>query len=260
MTEPTPPTNDTRPSGGTLARLLTLAAVIVAHYAIQLATRPLQVYPHLGLPDELTRHGGWVQLVDHHFWQMALALVVIGLLSRGDWAAWGLNLHNRAESLRIVRRFLWIYGVYFIGIGFVVQLLLLPEPSPGPPLTAANVVGKLAFGFLFVGVSEEILFRGLFHTWLARHWTGVWHWRGIEMPVAGVLAALVFVLAHVGIRLSTLEVTHLYPPQLLMALVLGLFYSWAYHRTGSLLAPIVAHNLSDGLLWSSEFLLAWLKG
>lgn len=233
--------------------------MVALYYGIQALTGVLAVYPHLGLPEDLGR-GSWVQAVDHHVWQMLLALAAIGILGGRRWAAWGLNLRKRAISLRILRKFLLVYGVYFLGVGFVLQLLFMPPPTPAHPMTATHVVGRLAFGFLLVGVSEEILFRGLVHTYLARYWRGVWKWGRVEMPVAGVLAALIFTLAHVGFTVAPFEVTHLSWPQLTMALALGIFYSAAYHRTGSLLAPILAHNVSDGALWLSEYGLLWLKG
>lgn len=233
--------------------------MLVLYYVIQWLADLLALYPHLGLPEDLGR-GSFVHAFDHHFWQMALAFGAIGLLGRARWGEWGLNLRNGAESFRILRKFLVVYGIYFIGAGFLIQLLFAPPGTPEQPVSATHIAGRLAFGFLFVGVSEEILFRGLIHTYLARHWRGVWRWRGWELPTAGLLAALLFTLAHVGFTIAPLEITHLSWPQLLMAFVLGIFYSWAYHVTGSLLAPIVAHNVSDGALWASEFVLFWLKG
>lgn len=240
-------------------RVGSLIFIVALYYAIQWATRVLAVYPHLDLPADWTAPGGWVRAFDHHFWQLALALVAIGLLGRGRWREWGLNLDNRAESLRILRRFFLYYGVYFVGIGFLIQLFLFPRPTPDHPLTAANIIGRLIFGFLFVGLSEEILFRGLIHTYLARSWHGVWTWRGWQFPVAGALTVLIFVVAHIGVSITPLAISHLDPAQLALALVLGLYYSAVYHRTRSLLNPILAHNFSDGTLWAQEYLLVWLK-
>lgn len=240
---------------GVAAVLLMLAV----YYLIQWLTGVLAIYPHLGLPEDLGR-GSFVAAFDHHFWQMALALAAIGLLGRGRWREWGLNLRNREESIRLLGKFVFVYGVYFLGIGFVLQLAFTSPSPPGHPMTTAHIVGRLAFGFLFVGASEEILFRGLIHTYLGRYWKGVWRWRDWELPAAGLIAALLFTLAHVGLSFGPFRITHLYAPQLAMAFVLGIFYSVAYHRTGSLLAPILAHNFSDGALWASEYLLFWLAG
>ncbi|MCK9490158.1 MAG: CPBP family intramembrane metalloprotease [Xanthomonadales bacterium] len=237
-----------------IIRVLAVLVVLVSYYSIQYITDVLAVRSFLDLPDDW-----WLIAFDHHLVQMMCALAAIAVLSRGRWQDWGLNFRNYQESFRILWRFLYYYGVYFIGIGFVVQLLFLPARTLVEELDAGNIMGRLAFGFVFVGLSEEILFRGLFHTFLGLFWIGMTRWRSVEMPWAGWISAAVFTLAHIGVSFPAFEVTHLYVPQLVLAFALGLFYSWAYHRTGSLLAPVLAHNLSNGLLWSSEYLLVWLK-
>jgi uncharacterized protein len=241
-----------------MSRLASLLFIVPLYYVIQWLTQVLAIYPHLGLPAHLTQPGGWVRGFDHHFWQLVLALVAIGLLGRGRWRAWGLNLRNGDESLRLFGRFCWYYGVYFVGIGVVFQWLFLPPPALDHEPTLVNVVGRLAFGFLFAGLSEEIRFRGLVHTWLAGYWTGVWRWGDRQMPVAGIVATIIFTVAHIGFRLDPFQITHLRPLQLVQAFVLGLFYSAVYHRTGSLLAPVLAHNFSNGSLWVGEYVVYWL--
>ena len=242
-----------------IKRIVAVLFMIGLYYVIQLLTLVFAIYPHLRLPDDLQARGSWVQVLDHHVWQMLFALVAIGLLSRGRWHDWGLNLRNRAESLRLLRQFCYYYGVYFIGIGFLVQLLFFPPPVLDHPMTATHIIGRLAFGFLFVGLSEEILFRGLIHSYLARYWAGVWTWQGWQVPVAGVVSALIFTLAHINFRLAPFEITHFAPLQLVQAFILGLYYAAVYHRTRSLLTPILAHNFSNGTLWVQEYVLVWIK-
>lgn len=236
--------------------LAVVGAMVALHYAIQAITAVLMELTSLVPAGET---GELLHAVEHHLWQLLLALVAIGVLSRGHWGRWGLNLRRRSESTRIIKRFTLVYGAYFIGIGFVLQWLLFPAPDAPGPLEPGQIAGRLLFGFVLVGISEEVLFRGLIHTALAGAWTGAFWWRSWAMPTAGIIAALIFTLAHVRIDLQPLEVTYSLP-QLLMAFVLGLFYSAAYHRTGSLLAPVVCHNLSDGLLWASEYALIALEG
>ena len=48
------------------------------------------------------------------------------------------------------------------------------------------------------------------------------------------------------------------PRQMILAFVLGVYYAVAYDRTGSLLAPIVAHNVVDGGMVTVEWLVATL--
>jgi uncharacterized protein len=104
---------------------------------------------------------------------------------------------------------------------------------------------------VLVGLSEEIVFRGFFQTALAAFWHGTVQIFGVRVPVAGLLAAVIFTLAHVSFRHMSAD-----PRQLVLAFTLGVFYAVAYYRTGSLLAPIVAHNVVDGGIVTVEWLVA----
>jgi membrane protease YdiL (CAAX protease family) len=242
-----------------IGKVFSVIFMVLVYYAIQLFTRIFAVYPHLELPSDWTQPGNWVQRTDHHLWQMLLALGVIFILSKGRWRSWGLNLKNSKESLQLIKKFCYYYGVYFIGIGFFVQFLFFPRPQPEYPLTTENILGMLFFMGFVSGLSEEILFRGMMQTYLQRQFTGVWMWGSIELPAAGLITAVIFSLVHINFRLFPFGITYLYIPQLALAFVLGIYYAIAYHRTGSLLNPILAHNFANGTLYLSSLLLLWLK-
>ncbi len=83
---------------------------------------------------------------------------------------------------------------------------------------------------------EEVLFRGVLLSALARRWTG---------PVAVLGSALLFAFAH----LPDLDFNFLAMPELL---VLGLALAWLRLRSGSLWPAILAHglhNLPAALAW-----------
>ncbi len=120
-------------------------------------------------------------------------------------------------------------------------LLARKPPSFSYPLTASNIFGWLTFEWIFVGFSEEILFRGLIHTFLARYWQGVWQIGKLAFPTAGLGATILFCLAHVNFRSW-----HVDWGQQFFAFGLGIYYSTTYHRTRSLLGSILSHNFSDG--------------
>ena len=244
-----------------ISPVLQIAAVvwvIFLYYGIQLLTQAWAVYPHLDLPEQWTQHGNWVQTIDHHIWQMLLALVLIFILSRGRLERWGLNLHNAGESLRLLWKFIKIVGLYLIGVGFLIQLFFYPRPEAEFPITVANVTGRLLFMGLISGLSEEILFRGFMQTFLYRFFKGLYRWGPVEIPVAGLITAIIFSLVHINFRFFPFEITHLSIPQLLLAFGLGLYYAYAYHQTRSLLNPILAHNFVNGALYLSQLLLVLL--
>lgn len=66
-------------------------------------------------------------------------------------------------------------------------------------------------------------------------------------------------LAHVGFDFRQFKVTTVDPMQLMVAFGLGLFYVILRERTGSLLGPILAHNLTDGSLTIVYLLLHFFK-
>src|ERR1035438_4405344 len=50
---------------------------------------------------------------------------------------------------------------------------------------------------------------------------------------------------------------HIYWSQQLFAFGLGIYYSMVFHRTGSLLNPILAHNVTDGMIVTAIYLIYW---
>jgi membrane protease YdiL (CAAX protease family) len=89
---------------------------------------------------------------------------------------------------------------------------------------------------LFVGIPEELLFRGVYQEAFSRIWTPRTGW---------IAASVLFGLVHI--------VKHAPPPNWQFALLAtgaGLAYGWVYHRTGKLAAAAVAHGAVDWL-WST---------
>jgi membrane protease YdiL (CAAX protease family) len=221
--------------------------MLALYEATQWTVYALRISARL-LPASVVARRTWIGAYEHHLFQMALALILIAVLGRRKFSEWGLNLRNRSLSLRILARFCIVYIPVILAVNVVPVLIMRARPSFGYPVDAVNVAGWLSFTWLFVGFSEEIVFRGLIHTYLAKAWTGVWKIGSVSLPYAGIIASVIFSLAHI----SPIH-PHIYWSQLLWALGLGLFYSAVYYRTGSLLAPILAHNFSDGLMFSAQY-------
>ena len=232
-----------------LPALAALAAAFAGHFALQSLTRALQVYPLLTDDPLLQQRGSWLHYVNHHTVQMLLALLAIGVLSRGRLAAWGLNLDHARESWRLLSRGFFPILLATLLAGHALVPLATGTPPPhfadGLP-RPVDLAGKLLFSLLLVGLSEEIVFRGLFQTALARFWRGTVRLAGVEVPTAGLWAAAIFTVAHVSFVLAPPWIAQADPRQLVLAFVLGIYYAYAYGRTGSLLAPVVAHNAVDG--------------
>lgn len=239
-----------------LQRASAVVLLLILYYAIQFPSAWLALQNPFGFPESWVESGAWLYMIVHHVAQMLLALLVIGLLGGWRYAEWGLNLDKFPLSLGLVRRFTFWFGL-FILVGTALQLAFgSAGPPRSAPLSPAHVAGGLFFMWVVSGVSEEVLFRGMMQTFLARFWRSQVRLPGVEVSTAGLVTALIFTAVHVNFDVRTLEITHLSLPQLAIAFVLGIFYAVAYERTGSLLAPALAHNISNGLMESANLALA----
>jgi len=101
-----------------------------------------------------------------------------------------------------------------------------PTEHPMVPIlaTAPGWQTKLllvAVACVVVPVLEETLFRGVLYRALRRHWS---------FTPAAIASGLVF------------SVSHLNPTAMIPYLLLGILFAYLYERSGSLLAPAVAHG------------------
>lgn len=246
-------TRDTERRTRWLAGFAIAVLLVALYYAIQFPSVWLGGKNFLGGPELWLRNGAWLYMVQHHLAQMALALVVIGVAGRMRFGEWGLNLGNWKRSLRMTRSFTVIFAVVIaVGIGLQVAGGIEPREAPR---TGPEIAGWLFFMIVVSGLSEEILFRGMMQTWLSRWFPAQLSLPGLKVPAAGLLTAVIFAAVHINFTLVPLQVTHFYAPQVFIAFVLGVVYSVAYHRTGSLLAPILMHNIANGLMALSPLIV-----
>ena len=228
--------------------------MLLVYFGIQDAALVLRLSPRMFSP-ELLKEREWIGLYENHFWQLVFALILIGVFSGGKFSDWGLNIRNASVSWRILKKYCVVYFFIVLIVNVLPPVLHHDPPSLGYPLTVSNILGWLSFEWIFVGISEEIMFRGLIHTFLTRTWTGVWTVAGLTIPSAGLITTIIFCLAHI----NPLH-PHVYWLQQVFAFGVGIYYSAVYHRTGSLLNPILAHNYGDGLIFAVLYVLhAWMR-
>lgn len=231
-----------------------LAAAVACYLVLEVTTATVR-FAHR--PDDASQvtAASWLAYTEHHLVQLGAALGLVLLISRGRLAGFGFTLAHREESWRLLTRGFFPVLLVSLLVGHVVVPLWQGSPParfaeslPAP----GDLVGMLLFGLVLVGLSEEVAFRGLLHTVLARGWHGTVRVAGVDVPVAGFWSAGLFTLAHVGLSVAPLGVTSVDPRQLLLAWILGLYYAVALHRTGSLLAPVLAHNAVNGGILLAE--------
>lgn len=189
---------------------------------------------------------------------IAVQLVTLGgaylwLRRRRSWS-WRL-----LGPVRPASRFIWTgIGVGISGVVLVVFVLTVLDQILGPldvPTQEAleqasqgglaTVLG-IVVAVLIAPVLEELIFRGvLFQT--LRHRLGLWP--------GMVLSGLVFGFIHLEFILSA---TGEYRPAGFVPIagltILGVWFAGAFHRSGSLVTPIVGHAAFNGTVIALSFL------
>jgi membrane protease YdiL (CAAX protease family) len=121
-----------------------------------------------------------------------------------------------------------------------------------------NVVSTVAWQFVFSGFGEEILYRGYVQSRVNQEFGRPYQFMGARFGPGLFVAAFIFGLSHV---LNTFNpFTGSYELAWwwgLWTLFGGLFFGLVREKTGSLLAPGVAHGLPDAVGESFATLFGW---
>ncbi len=185
------------------------------------------------------------ELSDTGWMAIATAATLVGLLAGIGWLAarnrftWHLLGPVRPGALPVAlglaAGLVGTVMTYLIngGLAFVFQpdepvdqQVLQDALSGGSSLVLALVVAVV-----LAPIAEEVLFRGVLFQAL-RSRVGLWP--------AAVMSSVLFTLVHVEIVMSQ-------PLALVGLFSLGVLLAWAFHRTGSLLVPIIGHAVFNAI-------------
>ncbi|MBN2257576.1 MAG: CPBP family intramembrane metalloprotease [Anaerolineaceae bacterium] len=182
-----------------------------------------------------------------YFMQLGLYLVYFLL------ACWGLKQEQISlpiNARRILEALAWTLVGWLVFLLFI-QLLgaaRLPEEFQALKDTPAWKIGaKILSTWFFVGMGEELLFRGYFLKAFRRHFTqGTDRRRTVG---AVLLVSAFFSLWHLPIRISWFISGELDLIMLLVSLlvlfVLGLAYAYLFIRSDNILLTGLVHGVSD---------------
>jgi membrane protease YdiL (CAAX protease family) len=150
---------------------------------------------------------------------------------------------------------IYLVPVFFVNV--LGHIISGEPPSFKYPLNARNVVGFLGFEYLLSGTGEEPLFRGFAIILLSQSWKHVFRiWR-IEISLAGLIATALFMYAHIDLKFYPLEIANISWSQQVWALGLGLYYAIVFHKTKSMLCPVLSHGYSNGVIFTILYLMAF---
>lgn len=190
----------------------------------------------------------------HHGLQAAMALAVIGLWNRHRIVDFGLRWPARLSDVWKATAWCLLAATLVTLLRYAPNLLAHAPPQPDHPLGGASFLGWTLFEGVYVGPTEEVLFRSLIIGILSGAGLGAVRLGRIELSGATIVAALLFGAAHYpGITAALWWQTAF---QIVYAIVLGLIYGYWFERSRSLLAPAIAHNATDLLATWVSFGLA----
>ncbi len=173
----------------------------------------------------------------YNWWSIAISvLAVVGWYGLRDLPEFGYRLVPQVKDILIALVATAVFAAIVIPIGLAIDFLTFP-PSKPPQLLPALLmfVGLI----LTVAIPEELFFRGILQHGLdqmvERRWLvllavsfafGLMHWNNADDLTTKIAYTALATLA-------------------------GVFYGWAYRRSGNnLLAPVLTHALVD-TIWAT---------
>jgi uncharacterized protein len=227
---------------------LGLIVILPTGYVTALFTKGIGMQRAMAMP--------WLAMLASHAVMLVIALALIAWLSKGNLSDYGLQWPKRNSYALSALAWGAFFGVLMTVVDYHPQILKHLPPPENLSLTARSIGAWLFFEAIFVGPTEEIPFRGLMQTFLMQRVSGRVRLLNYDMHVAGVILAILFALAHLTSFWT--ENFWLALGQQIYAFALGILYAYWREKSTSLLAPVIGHNVSDGVEYVLMFLMTWV--
>ncbi len=174
----------------------------------------------------------------------AISMLEIWWLSRGKLEKYGLSLG------KVNLGWLGLSLATAIGLFLVIYLPRIVTRTPMKidyPLIPANALGMMSCEWLFVGLAEELVERGVVQTYLMENLDGFIRVVRWDFHVGTILTVVLLGVTHLllmmllggkfrGVLLESLYI-----------MIFAFFIGYVYQQTNSLIGPILAHNILRGL-------------
>lgn len=215
--------------------------------------------------------GAFMWLSVHHIVQALVFLILMLAISKVSAIRFGYGWGDRQEGLAYLRLFVLIFIGYVVVHRVIVLLLTGSLPVFWYPLTARNIIGQLGFQLLLSGPSEELIFRAFAITMLGLLVKGavcgeqkgagkvIATMFGGSISVANLIAALIFGLAHVRFTFAPFSASF-DTGQVVVSVILGLFYGVCYKRSKSMIYPMIMHSFVNVVVVGVSIITGFIIG
>ena len=192
-------------------------------------------------------------LYAQHALQTLLALVAIFLIKR--FFHFDAGLRWPPAKTYIWPAILWgvFFGVLMTVVDYAPDLMARNPMNLGFPVTRDAIYGWTFFEGVYVGPTEEILFRSLLVGYLIAAMPGKLKLGRYDMSWGGIVVAAIFALAHVASCVT--RPSWAAAGQQVYAFALGVLYAYWFEKSRSVVAPIVGHNVGDVVEYAICFVL-----
>ena len=211
-----------------------------------------------GIPEFnlLAQNSPWISKCIADFVAFAIGMVIIWHISKGRLRDFGFTFATRNLKLKVSIAIGVALGLIGILIDHLPQVISGSslEPVYSYTLSLVNILGMMSFQWIFVGIFEETITRGLVQTPLMNELKGtvsIFRW---DFHIGSVIAAIIFGLGHFGPHVFFGGSWVSLPLHLAFATLCGFGSSYIYQETKSLAGPILMHNMVDGLLYTVDLL------
>ena len=192
----------------------------------------------------------------------AVGMIMIWWISQGRLGEYGFTLARPDLKLKLsitLGTILGLMGILFDHFPEVIAGKSKIAPAYPYPLTIQNVLGMMSFQWIFVGIFEETITRGLVQTHLMKELKGSVDILKWDFHIGTVITAIIFGVGHIGPHIFFRRSWVSLVPHLIFATLFGLCTGYIYQETKSLAGPILMHNIVDGLLYSVDYLFYYIN-
>ncbi len=225
---------------------LVVPSILLTGVGHKIVSRHLSMQTTMAMP--------WIEVYVGHAGMLLGALLTIAIVGKGRFREYGLRLPAGPTYAQPALRWGAAFGVIMFLIDYSHHLATHTAPS-NLTLTSTNIAGWLTFEGLWAGTVEEILFRGLLMTFLMSRISGRVRIGRYSLHIAGVVIAVLFSLAHLTSFWSRPFL--IAAGQQAYAFALAVLYAYWYENSGSVLGPIIGHNVGNFLEYVFAFAIAW---